>query len=100
MGTILYLNGNIYTMDAVQRRAQAMAIDTESGCIRAVGTNYEVRRLGGQHTEMVDLRRRTVLPGFIDAHIHLLSAAYRSHHIDAGGCTSESEVARLVHERA
>src|SRR5437660_5015793 len=100
MGTILYLNGNIYTMDAVQPGAQAMAIDTESGYILAVGTNDEVRRLGGQRTEMVDLRRRTVLPGFIDAHIHLLGAAYRAHHIDATGCTSESEVASLVYERA
>ncbi|HYU74945.1 MAG TPA: amidohydrolase [Ktedonobacteraceae bacterium] len=100
MGTILYLNGNIYTMDAAQPRAQAMAIDTGSGYILAVGTNDEVRRLGGQHTELVDLRRRTVLPGFIDAHIHLLGAAYRAHHIDAGGCSSEDEVASLVHERA
>ena len=100
MGTILYLNGNIYTMDAAQPRAQALDIDTESGYILAVGTNDEVRRLGGQHTELVDLRRRTVLPGFIDAHIHLLGAAYRAHHIDAGGCTSEDEVASLVHERA
>jgi predicted amidohydrolase YtcJ len=100
MGTILYLNGNIYTMDAAQPRAEAMAIDTGSGYILAVGTNDEVRRLGGQHTEVVDLRRRTVLPGFIDAHIHLLGAAYRAHYIDAGGCTSEDEVASLVHERA
>jgi len=87
-------------MDAAQPRAQAMAIDTGSGYILAVGTNDEVHRLGGQHTELVDLRRRTVLPGFIDAHIHLLGAAYRAHHIDAGGCTSEDEVASLVHERA
>src|SRR5437588_5886690 len=100
MGTILYLNGKIYTMDAAQPRAEAMGIDTDSGYILAVGTNDEVRRLGGQYTELVDLRRRTVLPGFIDAHIHLLSAAYRAHHIDAGGCTSEDEVASLVHERA
>ena len=87
-------------MDTAQPRAEAMAIDTGSGYILAVGKNDEVRRLGGQHTEMVDLRRRTVLPGFIDAHIHLLGAAYRAHHIDAGGCTSEDEVASLVHERA
>jgi len=40
------------------------------------------------------------LPGFIDAHIHLLETAYRSHHIDAEACTSEDEVAALVRERA
>jgi len=100
MSTILYLNGNIYTMDAARPRAEAMAIDSTSGYILAVGSNDEVRRLGRQHSELVDLRGRTVLPGFIDAHIHLLSTAYRAHYIDAIACTSEDEVAALVHERA
>ncbi len=100
MTTVLFLNGNIYTMDAAQPRAQAMAIDNTSGRILAVGTDDEVRRLGGTHKELVDLRGRTVLPGFIDAHIHLLSTAYRAHDIDAGACTSEDEAAALVRERA
>src|SRR5712692_8526222 len=100
MSTILFLNGNIYTMDATRPRAQAMAIDSINGRIVAVGDNDEVRRVGGLHTELVDLRGRTVLPGFIDAHIHLLSYAYRAHHIDAGACASEDEVAALVSQRA
>lgn len=100
MTIILYLNGDIYTMDAGRPRAEAMAIDEASGRILAVGSNDEVRRSGGQHSEIVDLRGRTVLPGFIDSHIHLLSAAYRSHYIDAVHCVSEDEVADLVRERA
>ncbi|HEU5226952.1 MAG TPA: amidohydrolase family protein, partial [Ktedonobacteraceae bacterium] len=100
MSTVIYLNGNIYTMDAAQPRAQAMAIDDASGRILAVGTDDEVRRVGGQHCDLVDLRGRTVLPGFIDAHIHVLEAAYRTHYIDAKTCTHEDEVAALVRERA
>jgi hypothetical protein len=100
MSTIIYLNGTIYTMDAAQPRASALAIDTLSGRILAVGDNDEVRRVGGHDTELVDLGGKTVLPGFIDAHIHLLSTAYRSHHIDAVNCTSEEEVAELVRQRA
>ncbi len=100
MSTILYMNGTIYTMGAVQPRAQAMAIDSASGRLLAVGTNDEVRRVGGQHPELIDLHGRTVLPGFIDAHIHLLDAAYRAHYIDAGACASEEEVAALVRQRA
>ncbi|MDQ2887109.1 MAG: amidohydrolase [Chloroflexota bacterium] len=100
MSTLLYLNGNIYTMDAARPRAQAFAIDSASGRILAVGTNDEVRRVGGQHTELIDLRGRTVLPGFIDSHIHLLDTAYRAHYIDAGSSTSEDEAAQLVRERA
>lgn len=87
-------------MDAAQPRAEAMAIDSVSGSIVAVGSNDEVRRVGGRAVELVDLRGKTVLPGFIDAHIHLLSTAYRAHYIDAIGCTSEDEVAEMVSERA
>ena len=100
MTTILYLNGNIYTMDAAQPRAQAMAIDDKTGRILAVGSNDEVRRVGGQYGQMIDLHGKTVLPGFIDAHIHLLDAAHARNQIDARSCTSEEQVAELVHERA
>jgi predicted amidohydrolase YtcJ len=100
MSTILYLNGNIYTMNHQQPLAQAMAIDEASGRILAVGTNDEVHRLAGQYAELVDLRGRTMLPGFIDAHIHLLETAYLAQQIDAGNCSSEDEVANLVRERA
>ncbi|GCE47856.1 hypothetical protein EI42_04673 [Thermosporothrix hazakensis] len=100
MTTVLFLNGNIYTMDALQPRAQAMAIDDVSGRILAVGSNDEVRRVGGQHAELIDIKGRTVLPGFIDAHIHLMSTAYRAYHIDAENASSEDEVAELVRQRA
>ncbi len=103
MGTILFLNGTIYTMDtapAAQPLVQAMAIDSATGTILAVGSNDEVRRYAGLQCELVNLRGRIVLPGFIDSHIHLLSTAYRSHHIDAFACTNEDEVATLVRQRA
>src|SRR5947209_2425472 len=100
MSIMLFLNGNIYTMDATQPRAQALAIDTASGRILAVGNNDEVRRLGDRHAELVDLRGRTLLPGFIDAHIHLSYAAYRSYFVNAGTCTNEDEAADLVRRRA
>src|SRR5260370_6138229 len=100
MSINLYLNGTIYTLDTAQPRAQAMAIDDASGRILAVGSNDEVRRAGDRHAQVIDLRGKTVLPGFIDAHIHLLMEAYRSHNINAGQRASEDEVAQLVRQRA
>src|SRR5581483_1323272 len=100
MSINLYLNGTIYTMDAAQPRAQAIAIDTMSGRILAVGSNDEVRRVGDRHAQVIDLRGKAMLPGFIDAHIHLLSEAYRSYYIDGERCTSEDEVAEMVRQRA
>ena len=100
MTTILYLNGTIYTMDDVLPRAQAMAIDSTSGRILAVGDNDEIRRAGSRDTELIDLHGKTVLPGFIDAHIHLVETAYRAHYINANGATKEDEVTNLVRQRA
>jgi len=100
MSIALYLNGNIYTMDMSLPRAQAMAIDLSTGRILVVGSNDEVRRAGSKYTELVDLHGRTVVPGFIDAHVHLLATAYRSHEVDATGCMSEDKVAALVRARA
>ena len=99
MSTVLYLNGNIYTMDISLPRAQAMGVDLSTGRILAVGSNDAVRRTGSKYTELVDLRGRTVVPGFIDAHVHLLATAYRSRNIDASTCTSEDNAAALVRAR-
>ena len=56
--------------------------------------------MGGQSRELIDLRGQTVIPGFIDAHFHLLATAYRARRVDGSGCTSEEEVAERVRERA
>ena len=59
--TILY-NGNIWTLDEAQPRAQAVAI---SGArFVAVGSNAEVLRLASARTRKIDLASNTVLPGF------------------------------------
>lgn len=100
MSINLFVNGAIYTMDAAQPRAQAIAIDTSSGRILAVGSDDEVRRAGDRYAQVIDLRGKTMLPGFIDAHIHLLAEAYRSHEINAAHCAGEDEVAELVRQRA
>ncbi|HTK05591.1 MAG TPA: amidohydrolase [Ktedonobacteraceae bacterium] len=99
MAPLLYLNGSIYTMDLQQPHAQAMAIDSTTGRILAIGSNDEIRRSGDRFSQSFDLRGKTVLPGFIDAHIHLISTAYRSHHVDARESLSEDEVVALVRER-
>jgi hypothetical protein len=64
----VFLNGHILTLDAQESVVQAVAV--RDGAILATGTDRQVRKLAGDHTEIVDLRGRTVLPGFIDGHVH------------------------------
>jgi predicted amidohydrolase YtcJ len=65
---LILFNGNIWTVDARQPRAQAMAIS--GGRFLAVGSNDEVLGLAAGGAKKIDLGGNTVLPGFIDAHTH------------------------------
>ena len=46
------------------------AIAVTAGKIAAVGSNREILRLRGPHTRVIDGRRRTVIPGLNDSHMH------------------------------
>jgi len=65
---IILYNGNIWTVDDTQPRAQAVAI--ADGRLVAVGSNDDVLNLSTALTRKLDLGFKTVLPGFNDAHSH------------------------------
>jgi predicted amidohydrolase YtcJ len=67
---LILTNGKIVTVDERFTIAQAAAIRGER--IVAVGTTQDINRLAGPSTRRIDLRGRTVLPGLIDNHMHLL----------------------------
>lgn len=64
-GTTVYMNGHVYT-----GKGWADAFAESGGVITAVGSNAEVRALGGGHPKLVDLQGKTVFPGFADLHVH------------------------------
>jgi len=65
---LILFNGKIFTSDAANPTASAIAIFGER--IVAVGTTETIRKLGGSATRIIDLDGRTVVPGFNDAHTH------------------------------
>jgi imidazolonepropionase-like amidohydrolase len=69
---VIFVGAKVATADSVRPTAEAVALEGDR--IRAVGSNEEVRRLAGRKTRIVDLRGRTLIPGLIDAHVHLLIA--------------------------
>jgi hypothetical protein len=60
-------------MDPRQPRAQAVAVQGER--ILAVGSDADIRSRAGPQAEVIDCGGRAVLPGFIDAHCHVLAYA-------------------------
>jgi len=67
---LILSNGKIITVDERFTIAQAVAVKGDR--VVAVGTNQEVGRLAGPATRRIDLRGRSVVPGLIDNHMHLL----------------------------
>jgi predicted amidohydrolase YtcJ len=61
-------NGKIITVDETFSIGQAVAV--RGSRIVGVGTNQEITRLAGPNTQRIDLRGRSVVPGFIDNHAH------------------------------
>jgi predicted amidohydrolase YtcJ len=70
-GTIL-INGKILTVDSKFSTREAIAI--RDGKIMAVGSTSDIRKQAGPQTRVIDLQGRTVIPGFIDSHIHAIRA--------------------------
>ncbi|MFQ5447187.1 MAG: amidohydrolase [Saprospiraceae bacterium] len=68
---IIFINGNIYTVDTLMPRAEALAI--KDGCIMQVGTNADIEKLKGEKTEVRDLDGHFAMPGFIEGHGHFSS---------------------------
>jgi len=75
-------NANIMTMDTGRPRAEAVAMT--HGRFAGVGSNEDMEGLIGPGTNVVDMGGKTVLPGFIDAHIHVLNSGVR--HVMAADC--------------
>jgi len=62
--------GPILTMNDKAMRAEAVAV--ANGKILAVGRRSEVMKLKGPTTQLLDLKGQTLVPGFVDAHGHIV----------------------------
>src|SRR5262249_22945248 len=65
----IYAYGVIITVNDAQPSAEAVAV--RNGKILAVGARDDVMRYRGPSTEVVDLKGRTMIPGFVDGHSHI-----------------------------
>jgi predicted amidohydrolase YtcJ len=76
----IYIGGDIVTVNDAQATVEALAV--KDGKIQAVGTRAEVETHRGPATTIVDLQGSTLLPSFIDAHGHYISALTVSNQVN------------------
>ena len=95
---LIITNAKVWTVDAATPRAEAIAVAGER--IAAVGSAAEVDGWRGPATRIIDAQGRTVLPGFNDAHVHLLDGGMQLDNVELKDAPSPAEFARRIGERA
>jgi len=85
---VVFINGEVITVD--QKNTVTEAVAVKDNRIIFVGLNSEVNSFIGEKTSVIDLQGKTLLPGFIDSHIHLtyyglnqLAINCKAEHIDS-----------------
>ena len=78
----VFKSANIITVNPSAPRSEALAI--KDGKFIGVGTNGDIEGLIKPSTKIHDMRGKTIIPGLIDSHIHVLSSGIR--HVMAADC--------------
>ena len=89
---------HIYTVDPNRPVVQAFAV--RDGRIAFAGSAREALALKGPRTRVLDLGNRTVIPGIVDAHLHLLGLGMALREVDLTGTRSYDDIIQRVAARA
>lgn len=90
-------NGRVHTVDRADTAAEAIAIRADR--IVAVGDSRTVLAQTGAGTEVIDLAGRTVVPGLIDSHLHMLFAALNAPAVQLLEARSIADVQKAIAAR-
>ncbi len=91
---IVLYNGVVLLLDKDNTQTQAMVVAGDK--VLEVGDNTLRARF--PNAKMIDLNGRTVMPGFIDTHVHISGKAER--YIDLTKVSSIVEIQKLIREKA
>lgn len=91
---LIISNGKVWTVDKAQPRAEAVAI--VGGRIAAVGSDAEIAKWAGPETKRIDARGASVLPGFIDSHVHLATGGFDLSGVQLKDAKTREEFVRRI----
>lgn len=94
----VFVNGIIYTVDETNPKVEAVAI--KDGLILAGGSTEEIQAYVGESTETIDLQGKTMTPGLIESHAHLMGIGYNKLEIDLMYVKTYDELIQKIAEAA
>src|SRR6187401_2781937 len=83
---VIVINGKVYAAVGGADLAEAVAI--RGNKLIRVGSNREIQRLKRAQTVVIDAKGGAVMPGFIDAHAHVINGALSLDQINIGFATT------------
>ena len=95
---LLLYGGRILTLSLNRPTAEAVAV--ADGKILAIGRERDLRTITSSHTQKISCVGHTVIPGFIDPHLHLFSWASRFCGVDVAIARSIAHMQALLTNRA
>lgn len=91
---LIIVNGTIYTMNERQQTAQMVAVSGDR--IVYVGNRSAFEKWAGPSTKIIDLKGRTMTPGLIESHAHILYMGYTRMRLDLSKAGSFEVVVEMV----
>jgi predicted amidohydrolase YtcJ len=95
---LVVTNASVWTGNALQPDANAIAVVGDR--IVDVGSSREIDRWRGAATTVIDAEGRRVLPGFNDAHVHLIDGGTALDNVNLKDAATPAEFTRRIGERA
>ncbi|OBZ97136.1 exoenzymes regulatory protein AepA precursor [Pararhizobium polonicum] len=95
---MIVINAKIFTGSRAQPEASALAV--KKGRIYSVGSDVEILGLKNSNTEIIDARSRRLIPGIVDAHIHVLNDLAYNYNVRWDGVQTLREALTMLNEQA
>ncbi len=92
------IHAKVYTVNPREPWAQALAV--RGGKIVAVGSDKAIAAYQGPSTKVIDAKEHMVLPGFMDAHVHMMAGAAQLEQITLNDARTIDDFQRMVKEYA
>lgn len=90
----IFFNGKIITMNNKEPMVEAVLIDDEK--IVKIGSKEEILNEKDENTELIDLDGKTMLPGFIDSHSHIVAVAQTLMIVNLSEANSKQEFIQML----
>jgi hypothetical protein len=94
----IFINGKFHTFDKGTRGAQAIAV--ENGRITDTGTNARIKPLARRGYATIDIKKRAIIPGIIDSHLHLMSLGISFKRVNLDGVDSLEKAKAILRTAA